>query len=353
MDQNTDLGTIGRAVWTVLHLFKSLQDTCSEENISDELKVFLTELEDEAARFKIWAGSVGAHQSGAVSLDHRLKEAPHLHEQVIYLLTDLSETLQEASQFRKHEVPQRVGQQDGSAFEQEVAFSANNGASSSHGSLTDSDEDYALLETGPPTLLADTGEAINCLLRLSVAIANPVPHERLRTHGFSSSDDLSLSEAHDIRYVLHKHPGISESLAGVLGKLITRRCQFFQYREAHRIKLADRNDNNPGHGNFHPEAAGQDIAVSDLQGDLNSMPYSGSPGFLVDEDDQSDSGLSQISDPTNVGLEVENVQEDPWPRLKIPPMPDLAHRGLFECPYCYRMVSASTRIAWKLVFLVL
>ncbi len=50
---------------------------------------------DELGRFKIWAGNIGALQSGRSSLDFRLRDAPHVSTTIIQILDDLQESLQE------------------------------------------------------------------------------------------------------------------------------------------------------------------------------------------------------------------------------------------------------------------
>ncbi|CVL00349.1 uncharacterized protein FPRN_08532 [Fusarium proliferatum] len=58
--------------------------------------------------------------------------------------------------------------------------------------------------------------------------------------------------------------------------------------------------------------------------------------------------MSETSYATSAGyLTVENGEMKPVPPLKVPPRPPEADRGVFECPFCYRMISASTRGAWK------
>lgn len=46
-------------------------------------------------RFKMWAGNCGAHRTGRASLDYRLREALHLHQQVVHLLNCLERALVE------------------------------------------------------------------------------------------------------------------------------------------------------------------------------------------------------------------------------------------------------------------
>lgn len=58
---------------------------------SDELS--LIEVQDELGRFQVWAGNVGAHREGRVSLHHKLREASRIRGQVTELLAGLNEAL--------------------------------------------------------------------------------------------------------------------------------------------------------------------------------------------------------------------------------------------------------------------
>ena len=51
------------------------------------------EMEDALGRFEIWSGNIGAHHTGRRSLDHRLRDASHLHEHVSTLLDSLEQSL--------------------------------------------------------------------------------------------------------------------------------------------------------------------------------------------------------------------------------------------------------------------
>lgn len=52
-------------------------------------------LSTELGRFRMWAGNTGAHRTGRVSLDHRLREVPDIHEEISELLEELSSNLGE------------------------------------------------------------------------------------------------------------------------------------------------------------------------------------------------------------------------------------------------------------------
>ena len=300
--------------------------------------------DDAFTRFKMWAGNLGAHQSGRASLDYRLREAPHLQEQVIYLLEDLSQSLQDAVTVPVNpEVqlePSELGEhQSPHASSQDVLDQ------SSEDGFTDSEDGDISSEGSLAGLLVDIEEAIDCLLRLSVAIARPAPHERARLLGASLLEDISFRETFDIGYVRDKFPNMSTELAGILGKAVTRRRQFFKYREAHHAKLASGLDTRVYGDTSRTEIVPKTVA--------SSLPeYLKTRTGVLDEDNQSDEAMSQTSYATSAGFlpaaaDLDGQTQKPPPPLRVPPLPAAAERGVFECPFCYRMISASTRAAWK------
>ncbi|KAJ3541543.1 hypothetical protein NM208_g4558 [Fusarium decemcellulare] len=349
MDLNLDLGPIGSNVHVVFQSFRTLFNTESQGNAED-----LSTFEDESTRFKMWVGNLGAHQSGRASLDYRLREALHLQEQVVYLLKDISDSLQDAVSLVSHEPPLWQKSREGQNLQADMTTSSEESLSDeSSEDLSDFDENETP-DTSLSTQRADVGEAIDCLLRLSIAIANPAPHERFRKLGGGASEDVSYYERHDIGYVQDKYPNVQTELAEMLGKTITRRRQFFKYREAHHEKLAAGLD-LASHGHegdtSHTEVISKTVASS-LPDHLKGLAKIDAIPDFIDEDGQSEMGMSQTSYATSAGFLAGEIEEDgsmknPPPVLKVPPLPAVAARGAFECPFCYRIVSASTRAAWK------
>ncbi|KAG4288540.1 hypothetical protein FPRO06_06192 [Fusarium proliferatum] len=295
MESSQDRMPIARNVRNVLKLFRTVAtsfnheiDSLEDQAEANDLRELLLTFENENIRFRI--------------------EAPHIQEQVIYLLRDISESLED--------IIVLIPQQESSKGSKDIGDKPNSlpGGSDqdSEDSFTDSDlDDDEILsaKTRISTSCADIAEAIDCLLRLSLAIANPAPHERFRKLGAGPDEDVSFYEAHDVRYVQDKFPKISQDLPGVLGKFITRRRQFFKYREAHHAKLA----------------AGLDQMT---QKDTKHLEGSG----VIDEDNRSDMAMSETSYATSAGyLTVENGEMKPVPPLKVPPRPPEADRGVFEC----------------------
>lgn len=373
------LGAIARNVRGVLWSFRSLLLSLNEQgDVEDRPQDSLQDdsggpyvpkppprFEDESTRFKMWAGNLGAHQSGRASLDYRLREAPHLHDQVIYLLEDLSQSLQDALQMVNSESEPEpetepetrpMGAADGNKHRTPSLQSDDGLDQSSEDSFTDSVDNDVPFKDRLTGLYVDVKEAIDCLLRLSVAIANPVPHERVRILGVGPREDISFRETYDIGYVQDKFPAISAELATYLGKALTRRRQFFKYREAHRARLAsglDMDWETTEHGDTSRTEVVPKTVASPLPEHLKTLKDVDPRTNLFDQDNRSDAGISQTSYATSAEFLASDLDGGqarhmkPPPPLRVPPRPAGPEHQTFECPFCYRIVFASTRAAWK------
>ncbi|KAK3309628.1 uncharacterized protein B0T15DRAFT_488345 [Chaetomium strumarium] len=297
----------------------------------------------------MWAGNLGAHQGGRASLDYRLREAPHLQEQVLYLLQDAYESLQgglatihELASAPSLQVRSQEHIEEGQA---EAAESDLDGGSES--SFTDSDADEPSPERRLSTLHADIREVTDCLLRLSVAIANPAPHERFRKFGAGPLEDISYREPHDISYVQDKFPKVSSEMATMLGKAITRRRQFFRYRQAHHDKLASglgessvlgptTEEEDDAHTELFPKTQ-----ASTLPEHIKDMSDLDLRNGVINEDNGSDTAASVTSYATSAGFIADagnGANVVPPPPLRVPPLPQGAEAGNFE----YAMSSATS-----------
>ena len=191
-------------------------------------------------------------------------------------------------------------------------------------------EDSILATTELNQILSDIVEVVNCLLRLSVAIRNPAPHDRLMK---SKSSDTSHYEPYDIQHVSMKFPGADKEITARLGKAISRRRQYFKYREEHH-KLSQGLDFNSG----MTEIVGPSTIVSPLPQHIKGgAGVAGDLGTL-DEDERSETGISQ----TTYATSVANSEQ-----IRTPPLPKQSKDGPFECPFCFVIISASTPLSWK------
>lgn len=77
----------------VVIAFSLLQTALREAGSSVIDQIQPSAVEDELARFRLWAGNVGAHRKGRISLDYQLRFATHLHDQVTDFLGQLIDSL--------------------------------------------------------------------------------------------------------------------------------------------------------------------------------------------------------------------------------------------------------------------
>jgi hypothetical protein len=183
-------------------------------------------------------------------------------------------------------------------------------------------------------LVAYIGNTIDCLLRISLVIQKPAPHDRFIKSG---RFDQSFRQPWDVQHVRDKFANIPDWLSERLGKANSRRRQFLEYRQAHHERIAR-------------------VEVVDATGDtgtvVSSLPTllrqhqelwtSVTPGF-PDADTQSDTGVSETS-------YAETVADEH--ALFVPIMPEAAQGGaVFECPYCFMLVRGiHNRLQWKYVY---
>ncbi|KAI3581663.1 hypothetical protein IWW34DRAFT_804322 [Fusarium oxysporum f. sp. albedinis] len=232
-------------------------------NLAPNSPTFGRDMADQQTRCNVWAGNIGAHRNGLSSLDYRLRDSSQIEDQVLSLLKDLIELMQDA-----HDI----------LMGNEVPWDKINAGD---------DEDFDGRDTEFNQISVDIADVVNCLLRLS--------------------------------HVSSKFRTIEPLLAERLGKAISRRRQFFNYRLAHRTKLSQ--------GLTHEGGDAETIASS-LPEYLKDVARGGQPlPINAIGDEGSNSGIS---------INVES-----------PPLPKESSEGPFECPFCHTIIVANTRSSWK------
>ncbi|KAI0147030.1 hypothetical protein GGR57DRAFT_282123 [Xylariaceae sp. FL1272] len=295
----------------------------------------LAKMEYQRARFKLWSGNIGAHRTGRSSLDYRLRDSSHLQQQVLRLLRRLEQSVDEA----------------GSSIS--AGENEDNDELSDDDSALDSEFMRKLRELGSESTLERVATSvciiIDCLFCLSISIHNPAPHDRFIS---SKLTDTSHFEHHDISYVRDKFPGAEYYLIERLGKAISRRRQYFKYRQSHREKLSaglDIEEKRIEEGRIE-EGRNEEGWIEEGWIDVQSTIASSIPLALkdsikthssmivLDEDGHSDAGVSRTSFATT-------AQDSGRP--KIPSIPKQYIDGPFECPLCYMIISVTTTIEWR------
>ncbi|KAG7285371.1 hypothetical protein NEMBOFW57_009998 [Staphylotrichum longicolle] len=208
------------------------------------------------------------------SLEYRLRDASHVKSQVVNLLKDLIGLIEDASAIATGQKTPWDRQYP------EAEESAD----------TDSDDGSPDTELGQIAL--DMADVVNCLLRLTVAIRNPAPHDRYVKTQFV---EASHFEPFDIKHVHSKFDQIQPWLAERLGTAITRRRQYLKYRQSHHEKLAYGLDQQGFGADDAPDAETIASSIpSHLKDGGGSSTQIQAP-LPVLRDDGSDTGMSQTS----------------------------------------------------------
>ena len=179
--------------------------------------------------------------------------------------------------------------------------------------------------------MSDIAETVTCLLRLSMVIRNPAPHDQFLK---SIDIDTSYYEEFDINHVREKFPNAQEHLIVRLGRAISRRRQYLKYREMHHKKLAHGIDIDPSSTqDTHTETLSQTTIASSLPTALKSVDH-----IDLDGDSQSESSISN----TSLATTTDNTT-----KLHPPPLPKEAQDGSpFECPLCFMIISIRKTRSW-------
>jgi tetratricopeptide (TPR) repeat protein len=286
-------------------------------------KVAPFNVNDEIGKFRLWCGNIAAHRRGRSSLDYKLREASHIRDRVLDLLRNLESIIREANEIVSGE---RVPWED----------------------MSDSDSDYSdndLVHKDAGTtelqqLISNMADIVTCLMRLSMAIRNPAPHDQFKE---SVHIDTSHFEVSDIEHVRGKFPNAEEHLVIRLGKAISRRRQYLRYRDEHRKKLEQGlqfpiPEATPGIIVVPIVIAPSEIIQSTAASSIHFAIKAGSSAAGLDDQDYYEDTLSQTSYASSASDTT---------RLRPPPLPEQGQDGdPFECPLCFRLTSVRTVSAW-------
>ncbi|RYP83569.1 hypothetical protein DL769_001323 [Monosporascus sp. CRB-8-3] len=194
--------------------------------------------------------------------------------------------------------------------------------------LEDANSDEAELDQ----ILGAIGAIIDCLLRLSVAIRNPAPHDHFKYR--AGAGVVDYYEQWDVQHVQDKFPRLNPRISERLGKAISWRRQYFKYRKEHHNRLFGGLDSDAVEGDEKPTVASSlpDHLKEFTEGEKLVMH-----DLAALSDDQTETSHTSYA-PSAVNSD----------QLRVPPMPMEHLNGPFICPFCRLMLSIDTRNAWKL-----
>jgi hypothetical protein len=180
------------------------------------------------------------------------------------------------------------------------------------------------------------GDVIDCLLRLSVTMRNPAPHDQFKSR--AGEGVLDSYEKWDIQHVQEKFSNLDSTVAQRLGKALTRRRQYFRYRLQHHNRLS--------------EGIGVDEDAARTETDGKSTIASSLPDHLKDPAGATESERNDWLDMEDKKSDISQTSYTPSnanpDQLRVPQLPkDI--KGPFLCQFCHMLVSIDSRHAWKYI----
>ncbi|KAI4225419.1 MAG: hypothetical protein L6R40_008367 [Gallowayella cf. fulva] len=268
---------------------------------SHESEVAAAAWVDELGRLRIWAANVGAHQSGLSSLDFRLRDASHISNEVVKLLSSLKRLLDEALEAVSDDTHDNLPADD--ALDEDP--------------ITELQAIFEELQT-----------IIQCLYKLAMIVRNPTQHDFLKE---SHRSETAAFEPFYRQHVRDKFPQAEEELIHRLAKAMTRRRGYFKYRERHSIKLAKGlvDEDQDAQTRFQqPAGTISETMASSVQLQSN----------VIEDPPASDCGVSQTSYAPSI-LEGGTITVPAPPKESISGQP-------FVCPHCHFIVNITTTKNW-------
>ncbi|KAF8417857.1 hypothetical protein EV426DRAFT_352969 [Tirmania nivea] len=323
-----------RCIYTFSQLYERLESTDYDHDI-------LSRIEDEIGRFRVWAAQVGVRRSGSASLNYRLREAPHVHSRVSELIDEIQEDLENGLNI--------VDDLSYSGPEWEISLGVDPETGSDNGTKSSELE----------SLLKDIRHITTSLYKISTAIRNPVPRERLAKFAAIDVSHFKLSDIADIR---QKFPEAPEYLVKRLGEANCKRRQLLQFYKIHHHNSAQYNDlplpSDEGNASHRPKASRQfDIVIGDrgntttcFKSDATKLtPLQSQPAttikpdtVVLDELGPDDDLLSEIFYAVSTNEHIR-IQASPASHTEA------AFNGeSFQCPYCYQITKVENLHSWKI-----
>jgi hypothetical protein len=303
---------LSAAVTSCLKTFNTFVQLPQIDRFDNEVSSVLWR--DELGRLRIWAGNIGAHQTGQSSLGYRLRDASHISNQILRLVRDLESTIKELEMLL-------LQKDDGSSRRDQDVDRAGSAIDAVEAELIsrlmEEAESDSLTEV--QRIYDDTVDIINGLYKVSMLIRKPAARDRfLHRH----EEDAMGFEPFDINHVANKFPRLSEVVVRRIGSAITWRRRNLKYWERHHAKLEQGLD-----GIEDPQEALSQTVATEFK----------SSAVPVDEQG-SDTGRSQTSYAPSL-LSGGAVS--------VPPRPKESLRGIpFQCPICYYIISIKDEDSW-------
>ncbi|KAI5804073.1 hypothetical protein DFH27DRAFT_524520 [Peziza echinospora] len=318
------------AIQSTVRLYKScitlfgkiLSSKPHEAFSSVEITKWHTPLSDELGRLKIWAFNCGAHQpiNSTLSLDHRLRGAPNAKIILSRLLYKLEKQLGESLETITKKPESTTQYLDDDSDDSDGINVNDMIADLELNSQSDLELNFFVIHG-----------TITHLYRLIAALRPAVQKNKQEKY---QEIDVSAYEPHDYNHVTNKYPDVAQELAARLGRANSQRRQFFKYQENHHKKLSQEEEDNFQEDGQAIRAKTVTTATT-FEDDAIETRDSGNGDRTACSDD--------INSVTSYATSAAIGEAD----LKVPSPPGGIQGEPFECPYCFKIVTATNSRSWR------
>ncbi|KAH5405232.1 hypothetical protein HBI46_202490 [Parastagonospora nodorum] len=287
-----------------------------------------TDLEDQSARFQIWAGNLGAFQRlpASASLDYRLLRAIALGER---------------ANRRSDPETEDMDADEGSQFEE----------TDNESDLTDDDSDEQEQNLSEAEELFESiKDTLASLFRLAVVIRNSSPRDRYaRALGGKNPFD----EQFDVAHVGEKFPKLNVDsnvwLKDRIGKAIAQRRQYLCYAREHRYKLGKEPVELWKPAVEVPKAflqAQSQAARTSNSRPLTTVADTTASTLFLQETPQIE--MDFRDDQSQTSFAFSKGGEESQDKIQLPRLSEVAKgQASFECPFCWTMQAIRKESAWR------
>ena len=191
------------------------------------------------------------------------------------------------------------------------------------------DEDLSGLQgdTEFKQLYSSVKTAVTSLMRISVAIRAPAPHNQM-SRAIAMGMDKTYYEPYDILHVQAKFGTAPKFLVDRLGRATAYRRQYIAYREMHCLKLS-RGIEELGNEESRTEHTTNSTEAT-------PVPIIGRVNSLKLGEDEVD-----VRSETSYALSVKDA-------IRTPRLPKEAAKAIpYECPYCFALIEVYDKSEWK------
>ncbi|OJI83017.1 hypothetical protein ASPTUDRAFT_44346 [Aspergillus tubingensis CBS 134.48] len=279
--------------------------------IQSQSAVPLRAWKDELGRLRLWAGNIGAHQTGQSSLDYRLRDASHIKNQTVRIL----EAIRKLLAVLKNSLSGEKEDEEDDQLDEDLQslITELNLDNMSDSVLTASEAHESLVNK------------VSQLFDISMTVRKPAQQDRLIGTEKSDAEPFKFNFH---QHVSHKYPQAENQLVDRISSAMARQRAILKYRERHHLKLSQ---------GLNIDEAGDNTTVQ--------LSVTVASAFKLETPGQKSDDLMSNSDASFTSYAGSLLSGGE--KLAIPALPrEAAERRPFECPYCYYIITLKDRQAW-------